>query len=303
MKDTDVAYFSEQLGLTKEIVEASIEDGTLSQRIKDSTKDQVVYKTQAEFDTFKTNHKTQIETAYFSDLVAKAIKGDIPRDLHTPIKGAALQQFEREMAKKHGVETYTDANDLIDQIVKTSANGKGDPLLLTQLQELKTANSKLVTEKEEAVQTTEKKYRTIALEKDKAELLGSVPFDFSNTKPDELESSKLKIRTLLKSVFDAEHTLAYNDNNKLIVMKGDQVLKDPATLEPLPAKEVFTSLAKEYNLKLKSPDNGGQGGSSSSNTDLPFSNGETFAKYCKDNNILQTSAAGIKLWADSGLKE
>ena len=168
MKDTDVAFFVEQYGLTKEIVEASAEDGTLSQRIKDSTKDQVVYKTQAEFDTFKTNHKTQIETAQFADLVEKAKNADVPQELYAPIKGAALQQFEREVSKKHGVETYTDANDLIDQIVKTSANGKGDPLLLTQLQELKTANSKLVTEKDEAVQTVEQKYKTISLEKDKA---------------------------------------------------------------------------------------------------------------------------------------
>ena len=71
MKENDVAQISEQFGLTPEIVEASANDGTLGQQIKDALKDQVVYKSQSEFDAFKANHAKEVTNSYYSDLVEK----------------------------------------------------------------------------------------------------------------------------------------------------------------------------------------------------------------------------------------
>ena len=303
MKDNDVAYFVEQLGLTKEEAEGSVEDGTLSQRIKDSQKDQTVYKTQADFDTFKTNHAAEVTKDYFEDMVDKAKKGDIPQELYAPIKGATLQQASRELGKRVGVETYNDLNDLVDQAIKTSANGKGDPELQDQLSELKKVNLKLVEEKENAVKNVEEKYMNESLTRDKLSLLSKVPHDFSNVKPDELEARSTQTKGVLRDVFDARNKLTYNDKGQLVVLKDGEVMKNQATYDPIPALDVMISLAKDIGQKLISPDSGGQGGKSSINTGFLFTDGESFAKYCKDNNILQTSKEGLKLWVDSGLKE
>jgi hypothetical protein len=301
MKENDVAAISEQFGLEKEIVEASISDGTLGQRIKDSLKNKVIYAPE-EFDKFKSNHAAEVTNSYYADLVEKAKKGDLPQELYAPIKGSAYQQLERELSKKYGVENYKDINDLVDKL-KSSANKNTDETLISELNELKSINAQLAKDKDDAVKTVEEKYRTAALQKEQSELLSRVPFDFSGVKADELDTTKQKTQTLLKSVFDANYSLSYNDAGKVIVIKKEdgQTLKNAATLEPISAAEVMVNLAKEYNLKLTSPDSGGQGGQSSARNNAAFTDAESFYKYCEANKINPHSPEGIALWRNSGL--
>jgi hypothetical protein len=302
LKENDVAQISEQFGLTKDIVEASANDGTLGQRIKDAIKDQVVYKDQAEFEKFKTNHGTDVTNKYFADLVEKAKKGDIPQDLYAPIKGAALQQFERETAKKHGVETYENVNDLIDQLVKKSANGKGNEDLERKIDELKKTNLNLAKEKDEAITTVTNEYKAKFLSKEKDEAINLVPHDFSNVKPDELESRKLSTQKTLKNVFDADYKLDYDENNMPVVLKDGEIIRNDLTHDPVPVLDVMIETAKAIGQQLTSPDTGGQGGSSSGSSNAAFHDADSFYKHCASIKINPTSPEGLKLLADSGVK-
>lgn len=302
MKDNDVAFFVEQYGLSKEIVEASIEDGTLSQRIKDAQKNQVFYKNNDEFEAFKTKHAADVTNRYFTDLVTKAKQGDVPQELYAPIKGAALQQFERETAKKFGVDSYNDANDLIDKIIKSSANGNTDEKLAQQIEELKNRNVELAREKDEAVNTAKSEFNNRLIERDMNELLNTVPFDFSDVKSEEKESRIKKQQTLLRSVFSQEYKLDFDDQQRLVVKKGDEVVKNQNTYDPVNPKDVFVNLAKEYGMKLTSPDTGGQGGQSSGQSKGQYKSVEDFQEQMKSKGIKTTDPKYYEEWNNSGLK-
>lgn len=304
MKENDVAQISEQFGLSKEIVEASVNDGTLSQRISDSIKNNFVLYKKDEFEGFKRNHALEVQDGYFKELVEKAKKQDLPSELYAPVKGAAYQQLERELSKRFDITEYKDVTDLVDKAVKrTSASGK--PTDLEQkIAELQQANLALTEEKNNAVKDVEQRYKERYINEKKSAILDNVPFDFSDVKPDEVGQRKAKTQNILKSVFEQEYTLDIDEQNRVIVKnKEGKVMKNQATLEPTPAQDVFVSLAKEYNIKLTSPDSGGQGGKSSHKSNAAFSDFDSFQKWAADNNIKVNSAEYIKAWKDSGLKQ
>jgi hypothetical protein len=303
MKDNDVASIVEQFGLTKEIVEASEKDGTLGTRIKDSLSGKVIYD-KAGFEVFKKNHAAEVTNTYFSDLVEKAKKGDLPTDLYTPIKGAAYQQLERDFSKEFDVAEFKDVHDLVKQAVKKStANGKPQTELEKQVNDLKAANLLLKSEKENAVLTVQNEYKGKFLNSEMSGVLEQIPFDFTDVKADELAGKKQKTQTLLKSVFSSEYKLDTDAQNRTVVLKGTDVLKNSATLEPLPLKDVLINLAKEYNLKLTSPDNGGQGGKSSGqSTGSKFATDKEFYDYCTANKIDVTSPEAMQLLRDRLVK-
>ena len=300
MKDNDVASIAKQFNLDKEIVEASVEDGTLSQRIADTMKGKKVY-TDEEFNSFKTNFQSEVINTYFNDLVEKAKKGDLPQDLYKPVKGAAYQQLERELSEAYGVKEFQDVKDLVEKAVKSSANTSGgDEELKRQIDALKQANLSLKQEKENAVNEVETKYKKDALTREQKTLLDSIPFDFSGFKSDELEAAKERQQTLLKGVFDQSYSLDYI-NGQVVVKRGEEIVKNEATLDPVPASNVFVNLAKEYNLKLKSPDTGGQGGTSSRNSAGQYGSIEDFYADMKSKGIEQSDPKFVEAWKESGL--
>lgn len=302
MKENDVTDIAQLFGLQKDIVEGSVTDGTLSVRIKDALAKKKMYSPE-EFETFKRNYAEEVKNSYYSQIVDDAKKNNIPTELHKIIKGASLQQKERELSQKYGITEFSNFDDLIDKAIsKTTANGT-KPEYETMINDLKEANKKLLSDKENAVQDVEKKYRTQFIERDKKDLINRVPLDFSDKKADEVEKVREKTHTILKSVFDSEYRLDYDDKGRLVVMdKEGKVKKNQATLEPVDASSVMIELAKEYNLKLISPDRGGQGGQSSHSSGHSFSNYDEFLSWCKSQNIAATSAEGIKAWKTSGLK-
>jgi len=302
MIETDVAQLSELLKIDKEIVVASEKDGTLSTRIGDALKKGFI--DTKSFETFKKNYKDEVVNQYFNELVEGAKKGDVPQELYKPIKGSALQQKEREFSKKFEITEYTSIDDLIEKAIsKTTANGKPAPEFEKTISELKTANLHLQKEKEEAVKTVEQQFKARSLERDKTDLISQVPFDFTGTKPDELESKRAKTQQILKSVFDANYTLDYDDKQRLVVVdKEGKVLRNTATLDPVSASDVIMNVANEYSLKLISPDKGGQGGSSSQKTSVGFHDYDSFKQWCTSNNYKETSKEAVSAWSKSGLK-
>lgn len=303
MKQNDVEAISSQFGISKEIVEASVTDGTLSVRIADALKEKVIYDKQT-FEAFKKNHATEVTTSYFNELVDKARKGDLPTDLYTPIKGAAYQQKERELSKKLNIENYKDIDDLIEQAIsKTSANGHTKLEIEKQINDLKAANLRLIEEKENAVKTVETEYKSKFLSKELSSILNNVPFDFADVKPEELADRKRNVETILTSVFNQQgYKLDFDSQNRIVALKGADVLKNQATLEPLPVIDVLTNLAKTLNLKLSSPDTGGQGGKSSHNSSDSKLTAEAFQTYLTANKIDRSSAEAMKIWRERGAR-
>lgn len=302
MKENDVEFIATQFGIQKDIVEASVNDGTLSARLKDSLAGKKIY-TADEFETFKKNHAIEVTTSYYNELVEKAKKGDVPQDLYKPIKGASYQQLERDLAKEHDISEYKDIKDLLGKVVSKSASNK-DPDLTKKIEDLKTANIKLQEEKENAVKGIEEKYKLKAIDREKLDTLTKVPFDFSDAKAEDLEKVTQKTRTLLKSVFDAEYKMDFDDKgNPVVIDREGNVKKNGATLEPVSAYEVMVDLAKEYNLKLQSSDKGGQGGKSSQGDSALFGDAEAYTKYCESKGLNPYSKEALELFRKSGLNK
>jgi hypothetical protein len=295
MTKEDVAGIAQLFELKEEIVEGSVKDGTLSTRIKDALAGKVVY-AKDEFDKFKKNLAAEANETYFNDLVEKSRKGDIPAELYKNVKGQSLQQKERELSRKYEVSDYSGLDDLIEKAIgKTTANGK-QPELEQQIKDLKEANKKLLSDKENAIKDVEAQYRSKALDRDKRDFLSRVPFDLSDKKAEEVEAARQKIQNLLLGVFDADYRLDYDEKGKVVVVdKENKIKKNQATLEPVDPSSVMAELAKEYGLKLISPDRGGQGGQSSRSSGQSFTDINTYLEYCKANNLEPGSKEATKL--------
>lgn len=286
MKDNDVASLAEQFNLDPEIVKSSVDDGTLSTRIKDAMNKKVIYDTD-KFDEFKKNYAKEVQDSHFSELISKAKSGEVPKELYDTIKGASMQQLERNLAKKYGVEDFDGVEDLIEK-VKSSANGTDESQRL--IEELRTANKKLLEEKESAVNTARQEYKSTLIKQEKQRILNSIPLN---------SEDPAKIQRLLNGVFNDEYSIDY-DNDSFVVRKGDEVVKDEATRAPVSPASVYESLAKEYNW-LKVPDTGGQGGKSSGHSTGRYESLEQFKSDMAARNIATTDPEYYKLYAESGL--
>src|SRR6056297_2080113 len=121
MKEQDVAFIAKAFNLDTEIVKSSVEDGTLSKRLEDAMSNQVVYSGE-DFEKFKNNYAEEVKDKYFGELVDLAKKGEVPHDLHSPIKGAVTEQLERQLSKKYNVDSYSDVFELVDSINKPASN-------------------------------------------------------------------------------------------------------------------------------------------------------------------------------------
>jgi hypothetical protein len=303
MKENDVVQIAEQFGLEKSIVEASVNDGTLGTRIKDSLSNKVIYDAD-KFEAFKKNHAAEVTNNYYNELVEQTRKGEAPQEIYKNIKGSAYQQLERELSKEFGVDEFKDVKDLINKaITKTSANGKQGPEIDKLINDLKAANVQLKAEKENAVLTVQNEYKGKFLNTEMNQILEQIPFDFSDAKADELADKKQNVQTILKSVFNGEYKLDTDAQGRTIVLKGADVLKNQATLEPLPLKDVLTNLANKFNLKLISPDTGGQGGKSSGQSaGYKFQTPNEFYEYCAANKIDVAGPEAMKLLKENPFK-
>ena len=262
----------------------------------------IVYKSEDDFNDFKKNYAAEVENKYFSDLVELAKKGDLPQDLYKPVKGSAYQQLERELSKKYGVPEYRDVFDLVDKLKqKPPASGNED--LLNQIKQLQDINETLQKEKDNAVTEVEKKYKQRMIDEKKTAYLSQVPFDFTDVKEDELDNRREKTQNILLSVFNSMYNLDMDESGSFIVRdKEGKVIQNTATLKPIPATDVFLNLAKDYNIKLKSPDTGGQGGrSSGKQTQGLYATVEEFEEAMQKAGIKTSDPKYIEEYRKSGL--
>lgn len=300
MNEKDVTYFSTLLNLPAEDVEKAIEDGLLGEKLSASvmTKDQV--------EKMKVNYAKEIKSGHISELTEAAKKGELDPDLYKVIKGASYEMLEKDLAKEYGVNDFDGVKDLVAKAIKNNTAKPDDKKLheLTdKIEKLQQANEKLLTEKDEAVQSAKSEYETRLLNREKSDFVKTVPFDFSDVEEKELERIASQRQKIITDVFDARFNLTFDDDKIIVKSKDGSALTNEATLEPIPVSDVLKNLASELGIKLKSPESGGQGGrSSGKNGKVQFKDADEFKQYCEENNIKPTSNRGIELWAASRQK-
>lgn len=308
MANEDVTLISGLFNIEPEIVEASIKDGALGARIVDSLTKKNLFDAKSkkilDIESFKQNFKAEITNSYFNELVENSKKGDVPTELYKNIKGAALQQKEKEYAKKFDIAEYSNLDDLVDKVAsKTTANGKPIPEYEKKIHDLQEINLKLVKEKDEALSTVETKYKSLALDREKQDAFRQIPINLAKFKDTEVEEAKKRIQKVVLSVFENDYALDFDEKQRPVVKdKAGVVQKNSATLEPLSVSEVMTNVAKYSGIDLRSPDTGGQGGQSSRSSEAIFTNYEEFKSWCKSKNIDEYSKEALAAWKKAGIK-
>lgn len=300
MNEKDVAYFGTLLNLEAKDVEAAAQDGTLGDKITAlglMAKDQV--------ETLKTNYAKEVKSSHLNELIDKAKKGELDPDLYKPIKGAAYEMLEKELAKEYGVEDFNGVNDLVSKAINKNKTGKPDDKAVQELNDkiklLQEANLNLVKEKDEAVNSARNDYESRIINRDKSDYINKIPFDFSDVEDSELDKISASRKKILNDVFDARYNLRFEGDNIAVFGKDGEMLKNTATYEPVPVNDVLKGIALELGIKLKSPESGGQGGRSSGQNGSKFGSIEEFNQYCEKNGIGLTDPKAIKLFSESGL--
>jgi len=298
MKDSDVTYFSGLLNLDAETVKGAIEDGTLGVRVKDAVM------SKKDVDIMKDNYAKEVKASYLNELAENAKQGELPQAIYKPIHGAVFEKLEKTLSKKFDVSDFDNVEDLVTKAISKNKGQTDDKALEEQIalnEELKKANKRILTEKEETEARIKADFESKILQRDMKDHVNKVPFDLSDVKEDELEKAYQMRQRTLTSVFDTTYDTELIDGNIVVKDKEGNVLKNQATLEPIPVSNVLSSLAKEVGIKLKSPETGGQGGKSSGSKSTAFKSVAEYNEYCEQNNILPTSREGLTLFAESGL--
>lgn len=297
MEKNDVEFFGSLLNEKPETVEKYAEEGTLGEKVKSLN-----LMNSGEVDTLKTNLTRQVKENHINELVEDAKNGNVDKNLYGVIKGSVTEKNEKSLAKEYGVDSYSGLNDLVSKAISKNKGQPDDTKIqeLTQkVSDLQGINQGLVTEKETAVSEAKKEYEGKILTRDKKDMINRIPFDFSDIEQSDLDKITGQRKQIVESVFDARYTIGFEGDKVVAFTKEGEMVKNTATLEPVPVLDVMNKIPIELGIKIKSPEAGGQGGSSSGgNGSAPFKSLNDFKAYIEERGILATSAEGIKLWAE-----
>lgn len=206
----------------------------------------------------------------------------IPSAIHKKIKGVSFENFEKAMARKHGITEYDGLDDLIAKLVVKSNDGKGKPdeALLSQIETLK----KTVEEKENEVNEVKNKYVQDEINRNFDSALSQLPLSFEG---EALERQ----RDLLRSAFLAQHKLD-RKGETIVVMDAKGTRLNDKLGDPEPITNVLTNFAKTYGFPFKEQDAGGRGSGSSQSSGAATNilKGKTFQEVVNDK--VKTLPAG-----------
>jgi len=297
MNEKDVTFFSTLLNEEAGNVETFAEEGTLGEKIT-----ALNLMNQSDVESLKTNLTKQVKEDHVTEMVEEAKKGNLDKELYKVIKGATLEMTEKELAKKYSIESYDNVNDLVSKAISKNKGRTDDTKtqeLAQKIIDLQGINENLVKEKDEAVTGAKNEYESKILQRDKTDMVNSIPFDFSDVEDGELDKTTLQRKQIVSSVFDSKFTLAFQDDKIVVLDKEGNLQKNPATLEPLPVSDVLKQIPIELGMKLRSLESGGQGGQSSGgNGQTKYASYDEFEAECAKRSILPTSTKGIQMWTD-----
>lgn len=278
-----VGELSSLFNVDSEIVTKAItsEDGDGS--FIESWKNKNVVKSKEDFETFQNNLKQETQNNYLLELKEKAKAKELPQELYSFFKGNVSEELERKLAKAAGVDDYSNYEDLVSKVIASKGN---DETIKNQLKELQERNQQLADEKENALKEANSKFDSELINFDKKNVYGSIDLDYS-------DEAKPKQLSLLKSQVDANYNYIRKDGKTLVSDKDGNIVKNPNTLEPMTLSEVAMKVAKEYDFKIKSPESGGQGGSSSQGKSGA---GVNWAEYAESQGVKIGTREADKLY-------
>jgi hypothetical protein len=301
MNENDVTFFSTLLNVEAEEVKKAVEDGSLGEKVKALN---LMDNTQVE--TLKENHAKEVRATYTNELVEQAKRGELPGDLYKPIKGAVHEMLEKDLSKEYGVNEFDGVKDLVAKAIANKAGQSDDKKLqeaVAKFEELQQVNERLVKEKEEGIAKANTEKDQYILNQTQAKAVSEIPFDFSDVEDSKLADHQKSTSEIVNSVFNARYELVRDGDTIAVKSRSEEkILTNPNTLAPVPVADVMKTVASELNMKLKSPETGGQGGQSSGGKSSRFKDVDEFMEHCKNNNIVATSPEGLKLLKESGLK-
>jgi len=200
-----------------------------------------------EFEAYSNN----LKQSYVSELSQLAKQGKAPKEIHSVIKGAVLEQTTKSLAEKYGItEPVNSIEDLAEKLQKTDVSAEK---LRKELDSVKADHMRILSEKEQLIAT-----RNTEVDNELAQIhlnttLNSLPLDYK-------AEALPKQRELLDNAVKANYTRKWDSERKAVVfLKGEQIVKDPKTLEPLKAEEIYKATAVDYGFNLKQADTGGRG--------------------------------------------
>ena len=288
MNEKDVAFFGTLLNETEENVKTFAEQGTLGEKIA-----ALNLMNQEQVSTMKENYAKEVRSNHLTELVEAVKKGDLPQELYKPIHGAALEMKEKALSKKYEVVDFDGFDDLVEKAIsknKGQSDDKRVQEMETLIEQLKGQNKTLVKEKEEAEVRIKNDFESQIMNRDMSDYVSRVPFDFSDVEED------------LLRVVASRYNTAYVEGKIIVQDKEGNVIKDRATLEPVPVANVLLDVAKSVGMKLKSPESGGQGGSSSGASGARFKDVAEYYAYCTEKGINPHSDEALEQLKKSGLK-
>jgi len=276
MKEQDVARLAVLLNKKPEDVNTALEDGGISEMIDELESGRVTYTTD-DFETFKSNFKTELETEWAST-------GKIPKGIYDRAKGLALEVREKEIAREHGIDSWSGLDDLVAKISNKQAKNPED------VTKLKDQIDKLTADYESKILDLSTQNDQRFIESKINELVNNVPIDAK----DKVLANQRKI---LKTMINSEIKFKVDSDN--IVIEGAPVSFKQNNLDPRPLQDVVNDFAKDY-VSLSSG-SGGRGDKSSTSTQTSVD----FEKYCKDNGIRPNTPehfAALKKFKDDGVE-
>jgi hypothetical protein len=281
-----VTALSQLLGITPEIVEASLTDDSLVARIEDFKTGNKIFSNQ--------DHEIMLKNAgeeYVNTLISS--KKPLPKKLYDFAKGTVLDMEEKRLSKKFEITEYASFDDLVDRIIETKSTTTGNP---EEIAKLKKEYKDKIEELTLAL-TKKDEENTESLKKIRLDNALELAYKSIYDKLEVSEEQKAKQMDLIKSSFLSKKKVDIEDD-KIVVLEGEKVLKNKS-LEPLTLENVIESHAVEYGFKLKSPDKGGLGGKSSASSNntgfANIKNKKDFNDYCTSNNIVPNSMKGAEL--------
>jgi hypothetical protein len=266
MKDIDVTALAGLFNVTAEDVKAADENGGLSELINGFTTSTKMIPVK-DYPTLEANLKRQA----FMELD----KAHLPKEVFTYVKGAVLEQTEKELAKKHGIESYQNLDDLVEAIITTKAKPASDD----ETKKLKERIVELETNHKNELENVSKTFQNRFIDTELNRAISELPIEAEGNK---LDNQQEIVRAMVKSKFD--FTI---ENDKIVTFKDGKPVTD-VKLDPVPLKDVVYGFAKDYvNLR---PEQGGRGDKSSTNGSRKID----FEKYCIDNGIKPNSVEMVK---------
>lgn len=283
ISDDAVVPIAESLGVSKEEYLAALKaekPDTLKSLLDKAKTGRTVF-TADEFTRFKENHRGEVT----AEMVTLAKSQKLPKELYDVVKGSVLEQTERDAAKKHGITKWESHDDLIEQIRSKAGNSTEAEKRLNALQaehdQLKAVNQRLAQEKEEAAGLASKEVHKLKIATAKESAISGVTFDVA-------EDKVVNQQGILRSLVESKYDFAVVNDKIVALEKGtDKPVKNPVTLDAVPISELYIQVAKDYALPLKSPEQGGRGTGSSSQTD-------DVTTMSKDQLLAYLKAKGIE---------